>query len=106
MLVENGVGDLDCPRGDHPHFPSPVVLERRSQHETFFAMLCEFPLALRLVVYERFHADGDKGFGAVVVLPLDVGIGLYLGVHIGVAEQEELPFSLWDNLAPQVERES
>ena len=29
-----------------------------------------------------------------------------MGVHVGVAEQEELPFSLWDNLAPQVERES
>ena len=29
-----------------------------------------------------------------------------MGVHIGVAEQEELPFSLWDNSAPQVERES
>ena len=29
-----------------------------------------------------------------------------MGVHIGVAEQEELPFSLWENSAPQVEQES
>ena len=29
-----------------------------------------------------------------------------MSVYIGMAEQEELPFSLWDNLAPQVERES
>ena len=55
---------------------------------------------------KRFHADGDKGFGAVVVLPVDVVIGRYVGVHIGVADQEELLFSLWDNSAPQVERES
>ena len=75
MFVEHGVGDSDCPRVDHPHFPSPVVLERRSQHETFFAVLCEFPSALRLVVYDRFHANGGKGFGNVVVLPVDVGIG-------------------------------
>ena len=75
MFVEHGVGDSDCPRVDHPHFPSPVVLEGRSQHETFFAVLHKCPSALRLVVNERFHANGDKGFGAVVVLPVDVGIG-------------------------------
>ena len=75
VFVENGVGDSDCPRVHHTHFPSPVVLEGRSQHVTFFAVLRECPSALRLVVEERFHADGDKGFGAVVVLPVDVGIG-------------------------------
>ena len=51
------------------------MLERRSQHETFFAVLCECPSALRLVVDERFHGDGEKGFGAVVMLPVDVVIG-------------------------------
>ena len=75
MFVKNGVGDSDCPRVDHPHFPSPVVLECRSQHETFFAVLRKCPSTLRLVVDERLHADGYKWFGAVVVLPVDVGVG-------------------------------
>ena len=69
-------------------------------------MLCKCPSTLWLVVDKRFIADGDKRFGAVVVLLVDVGIGWYMGIHIGVADQEDLPFSLWDNLAPQVERES
>ena len=75
MFVEHGVGDSDCQRVDHQHFPSPVVLEGRSQHKTFFAVLRECLSVLRLVVDKRFHDDGDKGFGAVVVFPVDVGIG-------------------------------
>ena len=74
MFVKYCVGDSDRPCVDHTHFPSPVVLEGRSQHETFFAVLRECPSTLRLVVDKIFHADGDKGFGAVVVLPVDVGI--------------------------------
>ena len=63
------------------------------------------PSTLGLVVDERLHANGDKWFGAVVVLPVDVGVGCNVSVYIGMAEQEELPFSLWNNSAPQVDRE-
>ena len=75
VLVKNGVGYSDRPRVDHPHFPAPVVLECHSKHETFLTVLRKCPSTLGLVVDERLHDDGDKLFGTVVVLPVDVGVG-------------------------------
>ena len=57
-----------------------------------------------LVVDKRFHTNGNKGCGVVVVSPVDVGVGGDLGEHVAPASGEGAGvFGLRDDLAPEVE---
>ena len=64
------------------------------------------PSFARLVVYEGFHADGDEGERRVIMRAIQVCVGGYFWIGVALAEEEELPFRLGDDLAPKVEGES
>ena len=56
-----------------------------------------------IVVDQCFHADGDKGERRVIVRAVKVCVRRYFGVCVTLAKEEELPFCLGDDLAPEAE---
>ena len=55
-----------------------------------------------LVMNQRLHVNGHKWRCVIVVLDIHICVVQYLVVAIGLPEEEELPFGLWDCLAPQL----
>ena len=68
-------------------------------------MLRESSTFSGIFVDKGFHSDEDKWRRVVVVGAIHVGVGGDFRVKTGLLYEEELPFGLWDGLAPQMERE-
>ena len=52
---------------------------------TFSAVLCKCLLAIRFVMGKSFHADGYKKVGVVVMMSVEMCMGGYTRVSIGLA---------------------
>jgi hypothetical protein len=48
------------------------------------------------------HANGNKWMSVVVVLFVDMRICGLIGVRLGLTEEKELSFGLWEKLKPKV----
>ena len=59
-----------------------------------------------IVVDQGFHADRDKGERRLIMCAVQVCVGRHFWVGVALAEEEELPFCLRDDLAPEAEGES
>ena len=69
-------------------------------------MLGPGPSFSRIVVDQGFHANEDKGERIVIMCAEQVCVGRYFWIVVALAEEEELPFCLGGDLAPEVEVES
>ena len=56
-----------------------------------------------LVVDQCFHADGDKGECRVIMRAIQVCVRGYFWVCVALEKEEELPFRLGGELAPEAE---
>ena len=55
------------------------------------------------VMDQCLHAYGNKWMSVVVVLLVDMRVCGYVGVRLGLTEEEELSFELWEKLTPKVD---
>ena len=51
---------------------------------------------------KRFTSYWYEGHAIVVVRAVQGGVGTYLGIGVGIHEEIELAFHLWDSLTPEM----
>ena len=88
--------------GCGPKTPALIVFEGCPEHKRFTTMLRVGAAGVWSVMDEGLHPDGDKRMLVVVVVAVDMCKGRNAWVRVRLAEEQELAFHLWKQLAPQV----
>ena len=68
-------------------------------------MLCPCATSFGFVVHKCLHANGDEGEGGIIMRAIQMRVGGDVWVCVALAEEEKLPFRLWNGLAPKAKEE-